>query len=443
MIKNIVLFALALTGTLFAQAGKIVTDISKAGSSPNLAVADFRGAAGAQDLMSAFNSTLYSDLQDSALFNMVSKSFYPLQNPQRPEDFKPTSGQGLAMIDWASSPTNANFLAFGYTALQNGQLVLYGWLFDVHQQNQQNAQILANRYFGSGDEEGARKVAHEFAADIIKQFGGGSLAGSHIYFVSDRTGHKEIWMMDYDGSNQHQITFYKSISITPTISPDGTKLAFTTFAKGQPGIVEINTLTGREIRFYNQEASLNATPNFTPDGKELFYSSTAAGHEAQIYASNLDGTNFRRISVAKAIQMEPKINPKNPSELAYVAGPKNQQIYRMNTEGANVERLTNGEGEASNPAWHSDGQHLLFAWTRGYATGNFNVFLMDVTTRDFDQLTSGAGRNENPNWAPDGRHIVFMSTRTGKKEIWTMLANGSQLTRLTSVGNNEYPVWGK
>src|SRR5258708_34952822 len=162
MIKKLVLTILVFSTGLCAQ--KIVSEISKAGSIPNLAVSDFRGAAGAQDLMSVFNSTLYSDLQDSGLFNMVSKSFYPLQNPQRPEDFKPTSGQGLAMMDWAGSPTNANFLAFGYTALQNGQLVLYGWLFDVHQANQQNAQVIGSRYFGSGDQEGARKVAHEFAA---------------------------------------------------------------------------------------------------------------------------------------------------------------------------------------------------------------------------------------------------------------------------------------
>jgi TolB protein len=197
------------------------------------------------------------------------------------------------------------------------------------------------------------------------------------------------------------------------------------------------------VQFYNQEASLNATPNFSPDGKQIYYSSTAAGHESQIYAANLNGTNFRRIGVAKAIQVEPKVNPKNGSQIAFVQGPKNQQIFLMNSEGANVERLTNGEGEASNPAWHPDGQHLLFAWTRGYATGNFNVFLMDTTTREYDQLTSNNGRNENPNWGPDGRHLVFKSNRSGSWQIWTMLANGGQVNRLTGKGNNEYPVWSK
>jgi TolB protein len=441
MIKRIALLSLVCSAGLFGQA--ITSTITGQGKSPNMAVTDFRGGAGAQGYMSTFNATLFADLQDSGLFKMVPKSFYPLQVPQRPEDFRPASGQGLAMADWAGTPVNANYLAFGYTAVQNGQLVLYGWLYDVAQQTLQSAQVIGSRYFGTPDEAGARKVAHDFANDIIAKFGGGTLAGTHVYFVSDRTGHKEIWVMDYDGQNQRQLTFYKSIAIQPAISPDGSRLAFTSFDKGTPRIVVLNTATGRPVQFYNQEASLNATPNFSPDGKEIYYSSTAAGHEAQIYAANLNGTNFRRIGVAKAIQVEPKVNPKNGSQIAFVQGPKNQQVFLMNTEGANVERLTSGEGEASNPAWHPDGQHLLYAWTRGYATGNFNVFLMDTTTREYDQLTSSAGRNENPNWAPDGRHLVFVSNRTGKRQIWTMLANGAQLNRLTSAGNNEYPVWGK
>jgi TolB protein len=86
---------------------------------------------------------------------------------------------------------------------------------------------------------------------------------------------------------------------------------------------------------------------------------------------------------------------------------------------------------------------IAYAWTRGYATGNFNIFVMDVATRNYTQLTHGAGRNENPSWAPDGRHIVFMSTRSGRPQIWTMLANGTQLRQLTTQGSNWTPVWGK
>ena len=120
-----------------------------------------------------------------------------------------------------------------------------------------------------------------------------------------------------------------------------------------------------------------------------------------------------------------------------------QQIYRMNMDGADVERLTPGEGEAGNPSWNPNGQYIAFSWTQGYASGNFNVFIMDVATRNYTQLTHGEGRNENPSWAPDGQHLVFMSTRTGSHQIWTMLADGTQLKQLTTQGNNWTPVWGK
>ena len=108
-----------------------------------------------------------------------------------------------------------------------------------------------------------------------------------------------------------------------------------------------------------------------------------------------------------------------------------------------MERLTPGNGEASNPSWHPNGLMIAFAWTQGFATGNFNIFTMDVATRKYDQLTHSEGRNENPSWAPDGAHLAFSSTRSGGKQIWTMLANGTQPQRLTSVGTNENPVWGK
>ncbi len=461
-------FALAFAGAiLVAQQSDILIHLTQ-GERPAIAVPDFRGSGAAQPLMSAFNQTLASDLESAGVFKIVPKTMYPLTVPQQPSDFReppppaapqparrgrrpsaelqrPTTGGGLWLSDWASPPVSANYLVFGYTAPQNDVLVLYGWLYNVTQPNLANAQVLGKRYFGSVDENGARKVAHEFAADIIAQFGGKSLLGSKIYFISDRTGNKEVWSMDPDGSNQTQITSFKSLTIEPAVSPDGTKIAFTSYARGNPAIFvfSVDGPRPRRLPFYNQVASMNATPDFTPDGKQIVYASSASG-TAQIYVANLDGSNLRRISTSRAIEVEPKVNPKNGNEMVFVSGRSGpQQIFRMNMDGTGVERLSNGEGEASNPAWHPDGQAIAFSWTRGYATGNWNVFIMDVATRSYLQLTHGAGRNENPSWAPDGRHIVFMSTRDGRPQIWTMLANGSQVVRLTSQGRNWTPVWGK
>ena len=273
-----------------------------------------------------------------------------------------------------------------------------------------------------------------------------SALGSHIYFVSDRTGggNKEIWSMEPDGSNQKRLTFYNSTTITPGISPDGTKLACTTFAKGNPGIFILSPETGRQLLFVNPRASLNATPNFTPDGKHLLFASTASGRYTNIYMADPDGGNLQRVSTSLRIEVEPKVNPKTGTDLVFVSGRSGpQQVWKMSLNGSDAEMLTSGEGDASNPSWHPNGEIIAFAWTRGLAPGNFNIFLMDVATRRFDQLTHGAGRNENPNWGPDGRHLVFASNRKGSMQIFTMLADGTHVQQLTTQGRNEMPVWGK
>jgi len=466
--KKLFGFAIALSGALCLLTGQDATiKVSKEAGIPAIAIPDLRGVGDAQKFMAAFNETLTADVKASGRFKIVPKTSLPTFVPQQPSDFQqptpqaaappargrkqapvtvvPPNGGGHWMQDWSSPPAQANHLAFGYTAPQNGVLVLQGWLYDLSKDTPANAQLIGKRYLSTVDEAGARKIAHEFAADIITLFGGQSLYGSHIYFTSDRTGHKEIWMMDPDGKNQRQITRFNNISTYPTISPDGTKVAFTSWVKGQPAIFVFSVDPVRDLRYYNQAASVNQAGSFTPDGKQIVYASSAGtGRCCRIFIANLDGTGFRPISSSSAIEVEPKVNPKTGSDIVFSSGRSGpQQVYRMNMDGSDVERLTPGIGEASNASWHPGGQHIAFAWTQGYATGAFNIFTMNVATKNYVQLTHGDGKNENPSWAPDGIHIVFAKTRGNSSHIYTMLADGNQLQQLTTVGHNERPVWGK
>jgi TolB protein len=203
--------------------------------------------------------------------------------------------------------------------------------------------------------------------------------------------------------------------------------------------------TGRQLPFYNERASMTATPTFTPDGQRILFASSVTGW-SQLYIAGLDGSGMRRVGYSRSIDIEPKVNPKTGTEVVFVSDRGGHpQLYRMSMEGADVQLLTSGEGDAVNPCWHPDGQHIAFSWTRGFAPGNYNIFVMDVATRQFVQLTHGAGRNENPNWAPDGRHLVFSSNRSGSTQIYTMLADGTQVKPLTTAtqGQNTMPVWGK
>jgi TolB protein len=458
MKRNFLLTILIAVASASAYA-QIKSDVFKGGEKPSIAVPDFRGSGDAQNFMGVFNSTLFNDLQTSGQLKMIPKTLYPVQVPQQPSDFRQG---GPSMADWSGPPPNANYLAFGYTATQNNQIVLYGFLFDVRQANPSSAQLIGKVYLGSLDEAGSRKVAQEFAADILKQFGATSLSGTKIYFVSDRSGQKEIWSMNYDGSDQKQFTHYRSITTFPAISPDGTKIAFTTypilpssrntnaalFGKqqnlGQPQIFIHSVETGRKLVYYNQQASMNAASDFLPDSRHLLIYSTANAGFSQIYETDLDGGDLHRITHSNSLEVEPKVNPRTGQDLVFVSGRGGTpQIYRMNIDGTDVSRLTSGEGDAVNPAWSPDGQHITFAWTRGFEPGNFNIFVMDVASRELVQLTHGQGRNENPSWAPDGVHLVFASKRGGTMQIYTMLADGSGLQQLTTQGNNDKPVWSK
>lgn len=414
---------------------------------PKIALPDLKGTGAAVDLMPVLNQTLYADIEMSGVFEVKPKSMYPLQVPQRREDFRtPSGGQrygnGLFLRDWSQPPVEANWLAIGYAAEQNGRLALFGYLYNVNADDVANAEVFGKMYFGALSDAGARDVAHEFAADILKQFGAKTLAGTRIYFISNRTGNDEVWTMNYDGTDQRQFTSLGSISISPAVSADGNMMAFTTYKDGTPGLMIYSTESQRRLPFVNPVASMNATPEFTPNGSQILFASTADGKSSQIYTAGINGAGLKRLTFSGAVEVSPRVNPKTGADILFVSGRRGTpQIYKMNIDGANAEMLTSGEGEAHNPSWHPDGEFMTFAWSRGYEPGNFNIFVMDTISRQYNQLTYGTEKNENPCFAPDGRRIVFASSRTRQSQIYTMLADGTSVQQLTSAGRNRMPVW--
>jgi TolB protein len=431
--------ALACVFLLSAQQDVTTIHIQK-GEKIVIAVPDMRGTGAAQQYMDVFNKTLWDELDNSGAFRLVPKTSYPLNLPQQPTDFKPPA----LFSEWARPPVSANYLAFGYTAVQDNQILLYGNLFSVGQADVQSATVFpTRRYYGPLSSDGAKKVAREFAADILKQFNVMSLSGTKIYFVSDRSGSKEIWSMDYDGSNQRQLTRYGAISGQPAVSADGKLFAFMTFAGGNPQIRVHTTDTSRRQTFVNRPSSLVATPEFTPDGKHLLFASTIDGW-TQLMMADIDGGGMRRLSNVKAIEVSPRVNPKTGTDLLFISGRSGrEQLWHMNLDGTDREMLTTNEGYVANPSWSPDGQHIAFSWTRGYEAGNYNIFVMDIADRKYVQLISQSGRNENPTWAPDGMHLVFSSMRGRVTQIYSMLADGTNIRQLTTQGNNLQPVWAK
>lgn len=435
-----------------AQTGEITGTIDKyAAGLPKIAVPDLRGTGDAQAQMAVFNSTLWSELSGSGAVQMVEKTFYPLNVPQQITDFKPG---GPMLSDWSNPPVAARNLAFGRADVQAGQLVVRGWLLILSQPDPASATVFNKLYIGSLNAEGARKTARDFAADILASLGVKSLEGTKIYFVSDRTGHKEIWSMDHDGSNQRQITRHGTITQSPVISPDGKWLAYTTMFKrpGSPieswNIVIQSTTSGEKAHFANPDAPTNGWPEFSPKGKFLY--GTSLTGDTEIYVSNIDGTDARQLTHSRTMDFSARVNPKTGNDVMFISNRTGkQQLWRMNIDGGDAEMITNGTGEVANPAWRPDGQMVAFAWTRGFELGGFNIFIMDVAKRQPVQLTENSGVNENPWWAPDNLHIVYSSKRENARgtnranatQIYTVTLDGKNPRKLTSEGNNMQPVW--
>ena len=404
-----------------------------------LAAADFKPVG--QDpqtpaLKAAFDATLYDDLANAGIFDLVSKSMAPQAAPGSPQE--------IGLQQWSAAPANAAMVAFGALSATNGRLVVYGWLDDTR--NTANPQVLGKQYNEEASQDMARTVAHRFADEIILRLGGGinGIAETKIYFVSSRSGTKEIWEMDYDGQNQHAVTHLGTISLSPRISPDNSRIAFASLGHNGWDIRMYSLELGRLVSFPAGTAGgSNQSPAWSGDGAKIAFSSSRSG-DSEIWVADASGGNPRSVTSFRGPNIAPTWNPRTNAQIAWAGGRTGEpQIYTMDQDGANVQRLTDS-GYAVSPSWSPNGQFLTFAWDRKYgpgAPGGRDIYVMDIASKRWLQLTHDAGINDYPSWAPDNRHIVFERAAGGHSQIWTMLSDGTGQHQLTEKGGNFMPNW--
>jgi TolB protein len=248
--------------------------------------------------------------------------------------------------------------------------------------------------------------------------------------------------MDYDGAGQQQLTHLNTIALSPRISPDSSRLAFSGLTKDSWQIMMYSLDLGRLVAFPRYSGD-NFTPAWASDGHRLAFSSSMNTGTAGIFIADSSGVGARRLTTGHS-EVAPVFNPKTNGQIAYVSGHSGlPQIYVMDADGSNVQRVTD-QGYAVSPSWSPNGLLLAFAWNRSYGpgvVGGWDIYIMDVASHQIVQLTHDSGRNDFPSWSPDGRHIVFQSTRSGTEQIWSVLADGSHLQQLTRQGRNSQPNW--
>ncbi len=447
--STIAVLLLALAALLAPPAraqDNILTGTSTGVTSIRIAVADFKPLA--DDPQTAafkqtFDATLYADLASAGIFDIVSKSLMPPGSPGAPAE--------VQLQSYSNAPASAAMLVFGSLGQAGGKLLVNGYLFDV--KNLQYPQVIAKQYSEAPSEDSARQVAHRFADEIIYRLGGGTpgIAETKIYYVQmtgdlTRDVSKEIWQMDYDGANQRPITHLGTISMSPRVSPDNTRLAFASFGKYGSQLKMYSLLLDRYVAFPVSNGSVaSQSPAWSPSGNELAYAAAPNG-SFEIWVADSNGNLGRRITSFRGGNVRPAYNPKTGAQIAFISDRTGlPQLYIMNSDGSSVQQMTDG-GYASSPSWSPNGQFLAFAWDRKYgpgAPGGQDIYVMEVATRKWTQLTHDGGRCDFPSWSPDNRHIVYANSADGRANhmrVWTMLTDGTQRRPLTGPGA-DMPNW--
>ncbi|MAS33629.1 MAG: hypothetical protein CL610_06470 [Anaerolineaceae bacterium] len=118
----------------------------------------------------------------------------------------------------------------------------------------------------------------------------------------------------------------------------------------------------------------------------------------------------------------------------------NREIYTMNPDGTDIQRLTNHDAQDIQPTWSPDKSQIAFVSNRD---GDFGIYVMRADGSGVRKLVGGTGAfYEFPSWSPDGLQIVYSSDEVRSFDLYVMNVNGGEPRRLTTSEEDETdPSW--
>jgi len=301
--------------------------------------------------------------------------------------------------------------------------------------------VLTKRYLATlGD---VKTLGHTVANDIVKTITG--LPGifmTKISMVCDRTSKKEIYAMDFDGSNARQITHHRSVTLSPAWSPDAEKIAYSLIAKNKKNVKNTNLyefdFKTSKIKMLSDRMGINSGAHYNPDGKKIALTMSFLGNP-EIFIFDPETKSVTRLTSNPGVDVDPNWSPdgKHVSFVSNRAGAA--MVYRMNADGSDVRRLTFAGSYNATPSWSPQNNKIAFA---GWIDRRFDIFLMNPDGTNIERLTKNQGNNEDPSFSPDGNFVVFSSSRAGSKNIYVMNIDGTFVKRLTyGLGDCVSPRW--
>jgi len=277
---------------------------------------------------------------------------------------------------------------------------------------------------------GPRAQAHAFANDIVETITGvRGIAGSRLAFVANRTGHKEIYLVDADGGNQTQLTRDGLISVSPRLSPDGRRLAYTGYQSGYADVYEIDLGSGSRRRIMKYPGT-NSGATYSPDSSRFAVTLSKDGNP-ELYVTSSSGDSPRRLTMTPGVESSPTWSP-DGSELIYSSDTGGSpMLYRISASGGSPSSIRTGYGYNTEPNWSPDGKRLAFTVREG---GSFQVAMVEFGGGGVRLLREG----QNPVWGPDSRHLAYAQ---GGSLVLLDVVSQQRAAIVTGLGQISEPTW--
>jgi len=289
-----------------------------------------------------------------------------------------------------------------------------------------------------------RASAHIMADIIYEQFTGHKGAFStYIAFVTKdvgRGGEDEyaLWYADWDGENRHRLRASSFPYMSPSWSPDGSKLAYASLEEGGTQKVFVEDWRKRRRNIITTtHKGLYGAPSWSPDGKYLAIAITRQGN-ADIYKFNLQSKHSKQLTTNWAIDTEPVWSADGKSIIFTSDRSGRPQLYTVSADGGDVKRLTYTGNENLKASVSPDGKNIAMVHQ---VNGGYKVATMNLKTGRVTVLTDGK-LDESPSFAPNGSMIIY-STSSGDRgtTLATMSDDGGFEYRFDYSGDVREPAW--
>jgi len=334
--------------------------------------------------------------------------------------------------DWKSRLADA--LVIGQaTRLPDGRFEVRFRLLDVQKQ----VQIGGIAFTLSASQ--VRLTAHKIADFIYEKLTGErGVFSTRIAYVVKQGTRFELRVADADGQNAQSILGSNEPIMSPSWSPDGTRMAYVSFQNKKPILFVQNLSASKQPAPVANYRGSNSAPAWSPDGKQLAAVLTRDG-TSQIYLMNADGGNLRRLTNSSAIDTEPFFTPDGQSIYFTSDRGGSPQIYRMAASGGEPTRVTFDGDYNVSPRVSPDGKTLAYI---SRISGRFQLMAMDLESRQIQGLTDGQ-RDESPTFAPNGRIILYASDIDNRGVLYAVSSDGRFRQRLgIGAADIREPSWG-